>query len=1240
MSVPANSTEEVDGNIKQCVSSLKSGTNLYRKLIKQAGDYLKKLEHVHDAERGLIETLSQIQQASPLLHEVADDHQIRQHTDGFRIGVRTLHDVFESREALEEAVDLKLVEAMTQEVNEFNGRLNEVIKTQAQLVKDAEKLMDEAAKRLQPALAAVLFMNQAAVGVQRHRQQISNLIKTYGPLVDLTEGYDEDELVPAVEAPRIPRRNTRADAAGAEDEDEDEDEEPTQGRSFRGHGSARRQGSYRVAGTRPAGIGAEEEDDDDDDEPEERRSQAQPATAAFDDGHEPLHREADSPLPDTRMPRGSASREALFVSAEDRAPARDSWLPPSAREPAARDDRRAPAADHRRRDPYSDRRSADQYTRDVYPPAQSRRAQAYPDVSLPRDYEDDPNDFDGYRLVSEERTAGGPRYDQDPHPRAQSAPYGRGPSRATDGYEYYAQEAPVRRRHRDEGDDAEARRLRRERRVSQYEFERQIYKARYAFQAGGNNQISMAKVVSSTLDHCTDNDLSTDVLQALTLDEPPLLKLIQAAHELLQPATPNQLGEQTHQRILQQAVCEHLQKSYRLYDTYHVDLPLALLHLFKLRQTYHAACSQSLLQLLPDIENATLALNEAKAAAQRRQALLVSLTADLQQQEATTWLEQLPGSHFAYIADVLNKPGNDACADCASPKPMVALCDLGILVCTGCAELHRQLCLAARPSFIGSTPSTPTPANPNPTVLPDHQGRVLMAAHGDAIMHLPTVANMHLADVVQLQHIGNVAFNEVFEARHAEAERARQAAVGLAADMLLFLQDKYVDLVFAEPPNKSDAKRHLQALVQSDQGRTLTSYQLLQDLVLPGLQRDPVAEASLVAAAASDNLLAVDFMLRNGVNVQAVVDGRTALHAAAAAGHVTMLRLLLRRNAMLTAINDRNLTPLLEAQARQQVSATYLLTAAADGLLPQILSQPIDFTRQHLMDGLGLPGRDSPSTAEGSAQSSWAPTPITSPQVNELRSGAVAGRAHPSGQTATPPTFSPPQPRDVTAATLEPAGGPVSTRPLTGQRARHHVYAEINEADITSIPLPTPRPSRPAPPPPPMAASRPSTAPVRSSSTAPLERAMSDVRLGGRGAVLLTTVGEPLGDLDDLSALPPPPDELLQGDATSVPTPEAQPDPRLLQEPVTSRSHEDQATAAEDTLYDNQVSVEPPTPTRKLAPPPRRVSVRTRTRSGSTEPTIIDVPSTASQISFAVERQAGEVVSVRHLPDPGSEPEC
>ncbi|KZS87986.1 Arf GTPase activating protein, partial [Sistotremastrum niveocremeum HHB9708] len=47
--------------------------------------------------------------------------------------------------------------------------------------------------------------------------------------------------------------------------------------------------------------------------------------------------------------------------------------------------------------------------------------------------------------------------------------------------------------------------------------------------------------------------------------------------------------------------------------------------------------------------------------------------------------------HQRMLLDIINQPGNDACADCHARAPRWASHNLGIFICMNCASVHRKI---------------------------------------------------------------------------------------------------------------------------------------------------------------------------------------------------------------------------------------------------------------------------------------------------------------------------------------------------------------------------------------------------------------------------------------------------------------------------------------------------------------------------------------------------------------------
>ncbi|XP_052366712.1 arf-GAP with dual PH domain-containing protein 1-like [Oncorhynchus keta] len=43
------------------------------------------------------------------------------------------------------------------------------------------------------------------------------------------------------------------------------------------------------------------------------------------------------------------------------------------------------------------------------------------------------------------------------------------------------------------------------------------------------------------------------------------------------------------------------------------------------------------------------------------------------------------------LKEIIQKPGNDACADCGAPDPSWGSCSLGVFICVQCSGIHRNI---------------------------------------------------------------------------------------------------------------------------------------------------------------------------------------------------------------------------------------------------------------------------------------------------------------------------------------------------------------------------------------------------------------------------------------------------------------------------------------------------------------------------------------------------------------------
>ncbi|KAM9359631.1 arf-GAP with coiled-coil, ANK repeat and PH domain-containing protein 2 [Symphorus nematophorus] len=259
-----------------------------------------------------------------------------------------------------------------------------------------------------------------------------------------------------------------------------------------------------------------------------------------------------------------------------------------------------------------------------------------------------------------------------------------------------------------------------------------------------------------------------------------------------------------------------------------------------------------------------------------------------------------PPAHRAPALGVaLRGPGNQRCCDCGEEEPRWASINLGVTMCIECSGIHRSL-----------------------------------GVHLSKVRSL-TLDSWEAEQLKLLCVLGNNVMNQIYEARCSEEGRAKPRADSLRAEKETWIREKYVEKRFVQncssdgaPPEKDAAGLRLyRAALAGD--LVAMAAALAQGAEVNGSIGEEEGRTALIGAAVGGSLLACEFLLLNGANVNhRDLRGRGALHAAATAGHTGQVCLLLKRGANQYAADERGQDPLAIAVETAHADIVTLLRMA------------------------------------------------------------------------------------------------------------------------------------------------------------------------------------------------------------------------------------------------------------------------------------------------------------------------
>ncbi|NXA09099.1 ASAP1 protein, partial [Sapayoa aenigma] len=257
------------------------------------------------------------------------------------------------------------------------------------------------------------------------------------------------------------------------------------------------------------------------------------------------------------------------------------------------------------------------------------------------------------------------------------------------------------------------------------------------------------------------------------------------------------------------------------------------------------------------------------------------------------------------IIEVRGVPGNGECCDCSAPDPSWLSSNFGILICSECSRIHREM--------------------------------------GLHLSHIQSLSLDRLAasELLLARNIGNSGFNDIMEA-NLHNFSLKPTVHSDIAFRKNFIISKYVEKKYAKRSPAVQCSVLPGAVKDRDIFSLLQAYADNVDLSEPVLAplQEPGETILHLAVLLSDqtSLHIVDFLVQNSRSlVPQTVEGNTPLHYCCSHNKPQCLRLLLTAKANITITNKAGETALdVARRMRHPLCEKLLLQAQSNQFNPHI----------------------------------------------------------------------------------------------------------------------------------------------------------------------------------------------------------------------------------------------------------------------------------------------------------------